>query len=322
MKRVVALLAATLVLGSATFLAACGGDGAEPGVPDGATLMLDFTPNAAHSGIYAARARGIYEDAGIDLDIQIPGASTDAPKLLEAGRIDFAVMDIHDLGIAREAGFDLVGVQPLVQRPLGAVIARDDRGIEGPSDLAGKTVGVTGLPSDDAVVESEIAADGGDPEAVEKVTIGFNAVADLAAGKVDAATAFWNVEGVTLKRRGVPVTIFRVDRLGAPRYPELVLATSQRETRQKPDLVSSMQQATADGYDFAVADPDEALLALKDAVPELDAGDLAAQMAVLRPALRADGLGFDPGLMREWADWDVEHGILETRPDLAALFSR
>ena len=158
--------------------------------------MLDFTPNAVHSGIYAAQPEGFYRDAGVDLTIHQPGESTDAPKLLAAGRTDFAILDIHDLGIARERGLDLVGVMPLVQRPLAAVIARGDRGIARPKDLEGSTVGVTGLPSDEAVVDSEVSADGGDPAKVDEVTIGFNAVSSLAAGKVDAATGFWNAEGV------------------------------------------------------------------------------------------------------------------------------
>ena len=42
---------------------------------------------------------------------------------LAAGRADMAVVDIHDLGLARAAGRDVVGVGALVQRPLAAVIA-------------------------------------------------------------------------------------------------------------------------------------------------------------------------------------------------------
>src|SRR3954471_23385325 len=99
MKGVAALLAAALLLAG---VAGCGGSGAEPGAPVGATLVLDFTPNAVHSGIYAAQRQGYYRDQGIDLTIREPGNSTDAPKLLEAGRTEFAILDIHDLGIARE----------------------------------------------------------------------------------------------------------------------------------------------------------------------------------------------------------------------------
>ena len=152
MRRAVALLAAVLLLVGA---AGCGGGGAEPGVPKGALLVLDFTPNAVHSGIYTALAKGLYRDAGVDLTVEQPGESTDAPKLLAAGRADLAILDVHDLGIAREHGLELVGVAPVVQRPLAAVLARAEGPVRRPRDLVGHTVGVTGLPSDEAVVESE-----------------------------------------------------------------------------------------------------------------------------------------------------------------------
>jgi putative hydroxymethylpyrimidine transport system substrate-binding protein len=315
MRRAVALLAAVLLLAG---IAGCGGDGAEPGVPKGAALVLDFTPNAVHSGLYAAQARGFYREAGIDLTIHQPGESTDAPKLLAAGRTDFAILDIHDLGIARERGLDLVGVMPLVQRPLAAVIARGDGSIHSPRDLEGQTVGVTGLPSDEAVVDSEVSADGGDPANVDEVTIGFNAVASLAAGKVDAATGFWNAEGVTLERSGVPVRIFKVDRYGAPPYPELILTTSQKTLERDPALVEDMVDATRRGYAFTESHPAQALGDLLAADPALERDEQAAQLKVLLPDLHP--LPFDPGVLREWAAWDLEHGLLERSLDVGAAF--
>ncbi len=223
MKRVAALLAAAL-LGAG--LLGCGGGGAEPGAPDGATLVLDFQPNAVHSGIYAAQANGYFRDEGIDLKIQEPSSTADSAKLLESGRADFAVMDINDFGIARERGLDLVAIAAIVQLPLASVIARDANEIRTPADLAGKTIGVTGVPSDDAVLDTVLRSGGVDPSDVHRETIGFNAVADLAAGKIDAATAFWNAEGVQLQQIGIPIREFRVDQFGAPRYPELVVVTS------------------------------------------------------------------------------------------------
>src|SRR6185437_12315456 len=107
MKRVAALLAVTL-LGAA--ISGCGGGGAEPGAPQGATLVLDFQPNAVHSGVYSAQANGDFKGAGTDLHIQEPSSSADSAKLLAAGRADFAVMDINDFGIARERGLDLVAI--------------------------------------------------------------------------------------------------------------------------------------------------------------------------------------------------------------------
>ncbi|MEX2108272.1 MAG: ABC transporter substrate-binding protein [Solirubrobacterales bacterium] len=316
MTRIAALLAAVLLL---TGAAGCGGDGAEPGAPAGATLVLDFTPNAAHTGIYVAQRQDYYRNAGIDLTVRQPGNSTDAPKLLETGRAEFAILDIHDLGIAREHGLDVVGVMPIVQRPLASVIARGDGPVQRPRDLENHTVGVTGLPSDDAVVDSEIAADGGDPALARKVTIGFNAVASLAAGKIDAATGFWNAEAVALRRRGIPIRVFKVDHYGAPPYPELVLVTSGSTLRDRPDFVRRMVAATFEGYGFAQAHPGRALDDLVASVPTLDRAEQAAQMQVLRGALGGSPW-FHPHILEEWSRWDVEHGLLKRPVDIEAAF--
>ncbi len=315
MSRALSLLAAVLLLAG---LGGCGSDGAEPGVPKGASLVLDFTPNAVHSGIYAAQGQGFYGDAGVDLKIDQPGESTDAPKLLAAGRADFAILDIHDLGIARERGLDLVGLMPIVQRPLAAVIARRDRGVRSPRDLEGRTVGVTGLPSDEAVVDSEVGADGGDPARVNEVTIGFNAVAALAAGRVDAATGFWNAEGVALERKGVPVRIFKVDEYGAPPYPELILTTSRQTLDDDPGLVDAVVGATRRGYASAVADPERALGDLLAANPALDRAEQLAQLDALGPDLRP--APFDPRVLREWSSWDVAHDLLKRPVDVPRAF--
>jgi NitT/TauT family transport system substrate-binding protein/putative hydroxymethylpyrimidine transport system substrate-binding protein len=305
MKRAVALLATALLL---VGLAGCGGSGAEPGAPKGATVVLDFTPNAVHTGIYAAQAEGFYRNAGIDLHIQIPGESTDAPKLLAAGRTQFAILDITDLGIADEKGLELVGLMPIVQEPLAAVLAREDGPVKRPRDMDGHTVGVTGLPSDTAVVESEVSADGGDPSGVDEVTIGYNAVASLAAGKVDAATGFWNDEAVEAERQGIPLRVFKVDEFGAPRYPELVLTTTREELKGDPGLVDKMVDATRRGYEFTESRPDKALNDLLAANPSLERADAAAQLKVLLPALHPTP--FDEAVLKEWSAWASSHDLL------------
>ena len=306
MRRAVALLAAVLALAG---MAGCGESGAEPGVPKGATLVLDFLPNAVHSGIYAARAEGFYGDAGVDLKVQSPGESSDAPKLLAAGKVEFAILDIHDLGLARERGIDLVGVMPIVQRPLASMIARADGPVRRPGDMEGHRVGVTGLPSDEAVVDSEVEADGGDPAKVDRVAIGFTAIASLAAGKVDAATGFWNAEAVALRRQGVPVRVFKLDQFGAPPYPELVLTVSRKLLDREPELVGAVVAATRRGYELTEEEPEAALADLLDANPSLERADQKAQLDSLLPVLQPRP--FDFAVLREWAAWDLEHNLLE-----------
>jgi NitT/TauT family transport system substrate-binding protein/putative hydroxymethylpyrimidine transport system substrate-binding protein len=177
-----------------------------------------------------------------------------------------------------------VGVAPIVDRPLASVIARDPHAVRTPADLAGKTVGVTGLPSDTAVLDSILHAGGLPPSAVHTVTIGFGAVPALAAGRIDAATAFWNDEGVTLRRRGVPVRVFRVDDYGAPSFPELVLTTTRSVLQHEPALVHHVVDATRRGYAIARAHPSEALSALVAANPAIDRIEAAAQLRALDAA--------------------------------------
>ena len=316
MAKVAASLAAVLL---ALGHAACGTDGAEPGAPRSATLVLDFAPNAVHSGIYSALRRGDYERAGLRIAVREPAASTDAPKLLRSGRAQLALLDIHDLGLAAERGLDVVGVAAIVQRPLAAVLARRDGPVRRPRDLEGRRAGVTGLPSDDAVLESELEADGGDPDLVRRVTIGFNAVSALAAGRVDGATAFWNAEGVALRRRGVPIREFRVDDYGAPAYPELVMVTSRQLLREDRELVKDAVAATVRGYEFTLSDPAASLRDLIASVPDLDRAEQRAQLDAVLPILEPAGR-LDLAALRAWGRWDVEHGILKREPDLAALF--
>jgi putative hydroxymethylpyrimidine transport system substrate-binding protein len=318
MRVVAAPLAAAL---AAVALGACGGGGAEPGASDEATLVLDFQPSAVHAGIYSALASGAYADAGAELAVREPSASSDAPKLLASGRTEFAILDIHDLAIARERGLDLIGVGAIVQRPLAAVIAADRAATPDPGALAGGEVGVTGLPSDEVVLDTVLEGAGADPASVDRVTIGFDAVAALAAGRLDAATAFWNAEGVALRRLGVPTREFRVDDFGAPRYPELILTTSAATLEARPELVGGVVAATAAGYDDVLSDPPAALDALLAAVP-LDPGEQRAQLEAL---LEADALGpgvaLDPDALAEWAVWEAERGLVSEAPDLDRAFA-
>ncbi len=286
-----------------------------------ATLLLDFQPNMVHSGTFLAVQRGYDRAAGVRLHVQIPSSSTDAVKLLRAGRARFAYIDIHDLAIADAHGAGLVGVMALVQRPLAAVLAAP--GVRRPRDLAGRRAGVTGLPSDLAVLRSVVGGDGGDPRKVEQVTIGFQAVPALLSGRVAAATGFWNAEGVALARRRPGTREFRVDDYGAPAYPELVLATTRRTAAEDPALVRSTVTALRRGYQSAVRSPAAALDALVQAAPGTDRATAAAEFAAVRPALIPAGGRFgalDPALLRRWAAWEARFGIVRRPPDVGALF--
>jgi putative hydroxymethylpyrimidine transport system substrate-binding protein len=304
-----------LIVLLALVAAGCGGGGGKSS-PEPVRLALDFTPNAVHAGIYAATSTGLDKKHGVRLIVRAPSASTDSLTLLTTGRADLSIVDIHDLGLAREKGEDLVGVGELVTHPLAAVIAREP--IARPRDLEGRRVGVTGLPSDIAVLKSVVQGDGGNYARVKTVTIGFSAVPSLIAGKVDAATAFWNAEGVTLQQRGVKTHTFRVDDFGAPPYPELVLVTKRSTLNAKRALIEKTLAALADGASAAKANPSIALQPLV-AASGADPGLMRAELAAVQPVLSPD-LELDRATLQAWADFDVRFGILRSKPDISQAF--
>jgi putative hydroxymethylpyrimidine transport system substrate-binding protein len=318
--------AALLLLVCALALAGCGGSESGSGdtpQPSPATLVLDFAPNAVHAGTYLATARGYDTASGVKLRVVAPSSSTDSVKLLRAGRADLAYIDIHDLAIAdeRRPG-SLVGVMALVQHPLAAVLAAPS--ISRPRDLEGRRAGVSGLPSDDAVLASVVRGDQGDPGRVRKVTIGFQAVPALLSGRVSAATGFWNAEGVALQRRRPQSRVFRVDDFGAPSYPELVLATTPATLRAHRARIERTVAALRRGYEATAKEPGAALSALTDAAPGVDRSGAARELGAVTPAFTAPGRPFgdlDPQTLRTWAAWEQRFGIVKTRPDVARLFA-
>jgi putative hydroxymethylpyrimidine transport system substrate-binding protein len=190
--------------------------------------------------------------------------------------------------------------------------------IRRPRDLEGRRVGVTGLPSDDAVLRAVVEDDGGDFDRVRRVTIGFSAVPSLIAGRVDAVVSFWNAEGVALRERGVRTREFRVDDHGAPRYPELVLVTERENLRRMGKPLARTIDALAAGTRAALANRD----ATVDDIVEASGADeplVRAQLAAVAPALKPP-MRFDREALDGWARFDARFGILEREPDVEAAF--
>ncbi len=330
------------VLAAALALAACGGSSAArraaPGAPaaratpaapasraptslPSASLVLDFTPNAVHVGIYTALARRYDVAAGVHLHVVVPGASTDAIRLLETGRVNFAILDIHDLAIARARGQDIVGILPIVEHPLAAVIAAPR--VTSPRQLDGQTVGITGDPSDTAVLDSIVAGAGGRPSTLKTIVIGYDAVPDLLAGRVAAATSFWNDEGVALRRRDPGFHVFRVESYGAPAYPELVVCATHAELAAHPALAQAVVDALVRGYDAALADPAAGARALESEVQGLSPQLVSADLTALLPAFRGPDGRFGTlslARLRAWARWEQRFGIVARTPDVTTMF--
>ena len=311
-----------LLLVLAVALGGCGGAS-----PDGGggssegTLVLDFTPNAVHAGIFTALEREFDAAEGLDLRVRTPSASTDSVRLLESGRAELAILSISDLAIARERGARIQGVMALVQRPLAAVLAQPS--IRTPRDLEGRRAGVAGLPSDTAVLRSVVRGAGGNPDEVRRTTIGFNAVPALLGRRVAAVTAFWNVEGVALREKRPGIKEFRVDAYGAPAYPELVVCAAETTIQDDPALIRSTVAALRRGYEAALENPERAVENLVERQRGLRRATVQAEFRAVSSAFTAGvpAFGaFDRERLDAWSRWAVRFGLVKRAPDVGRTF--
>jgi putative hydroxymethylpyrimidine transport system substrate-binding protein len=297
--------------------AGCGESAHGRPAPHAVPLALDFVPNAVHAPLYDAVRKGYDRANGVRIQIQPPGRGPDSLKLVLSGRATVGVLDIHDLAIASVKGLDVVGIGALVQRPLGALLAQPE--VRRPRDLAGRTVGVSGLPSDPAFVKAIVTHDGGGYNRIKQVTIGFKAVPALLTRRVAAVPAFWNAEGVALAHRGKRIRQFRVEDYGAPPYPEVVLITSRRTLRTRRADVAATLKAIAAGVRDVVAHPAPAVAQMSRVAEAPDTGLMRAQVDAVRP-LFDPPIRLDRAVLERWADFDAGVGLVSRRPDVGRTF--
>jgi putative hydroxymethylpyrimidine transport system substrate-binding protein len=324
------LAALACAVAAALALAGCGGSGS-PAAADGngralpqATLILDWFPNADHAGVYAAIDRGFFREAGIVVRPQVPSDTAAALKEVAQGKAPFAISYEPEVLLARAEGIPVVAVAALVTAPLNSVIARADRGIARPRDLEGKLVGGAGLPSDRALLDTVVRADGGDPAKVRLRNVGFSLAPALAAGRVDALIGgYWNVEAVEVREKGVPVRVFRLDDHGVPRYDELVVVTSESYAREHPDVVSTLLAGLARGQTWAAAHPAAAVGPLLRANPDLSRPLVTEQVRLVAPLFLDHGvpLRMRPAAWARYAAWMRREGLLRKPVDAAAAMN-
>ena len=233
-------------------------------------LLLDFFPNADHAGIYAAQRGGHLEAVGLDVEIREPSDPADTIRQVAAGRVDLAISYTPEVLRARAEGQDVVSVAALVQRPLTSIISLPAARVRRPADLRGKRVGTAGIDYQSAFLRTVLERAGVDPRSVEERNVGFELSPALLNRRVDAVLgAFFNYEGVDLRRRGRNPQIIKIDEAGVPPYDELVFVANGKSLEEKEALIRSFVGAVARGTRDLGEDPD-AIAALLEANPELE----------------------------------------------------
>lgn len=333
-RRILPLLSMACLL---TWLSGCGGN-AEPGSPSAAsginagnprklTLMLDWYPNAVHSFLYAAQQKGYFAEAGLEVNIQMPADSNDALRLVAAGKVDLALSYQPQVLMARGEHIPVKSIAALVRHPLNHLLVPADSGITSPKDLAGLRIGYSSIPLYEAMLKTMVEQDGGNPQSVDLIDVGFDLVPAVAAGRTDGIIGgFINHEALILNKEGYPVTSFDPADYGVPDYYELVLVASEHGLQQSVTDYSKFMSAVRKGQQFVQEQPKQALellLGHEDSTAPLDREIEAKSLQLLLPLMDAGDLPFGEQEQESWEDvnrWLSDNGLLPEELDVREAF--
>ena len=308
-----------LALLAALMLAACG-ERKEPtgstAAPKQVSFLLDYLPNVDHVGLYAAQGEGLFQRAGLDVDLQTPSDPASVLKLLAAGRADLAISYEPDLLLAREKGVKVMAVGALANRPLTSLMSVGKDAITDPKQLRGTRVGTAGIPYQTAYLDTILEEAAVPRTTVKQVNVGFNLVPSMLSGKVDATLgAFWNIEGVELERRNRKPEILHLEDLGVPTYDELVIVAREETVRHDGAMIRRFLQALAKATGTLADRPEAGLDPLIEANPDLDRpiqeAQLKATLPVLQPKADKPYGWMEPAEWDTFAKWMEQQGQLE-----------
>lgn len=280
---------------------------------DKVTVVLDWTVNTNHTGLYVAQARGWFKDEGLEVEIQ-PAPESGAAGLLAAGRADFAYSYQEEVLQSRANGVPLTAVAAVIQNNTSGFASRTSAGIRRPRDFEGKRYGGFGSPLEEAFLRTLMKADGGDPAKVQILNLGDQDFFAATLRNVDFAWVFegWTVQEARLK--GIALNYLDL-KTWQPVLNEFtpVLAVNGPRAAQNPGKVRAFLRAVSRGYQEAIDHPQDAAALLLKAAPELDTALVQASQRFLAAQYRASAPRwgeFDAARWNGFADWMLKNKIV------------
>ncbi len=322
-----------LIISIFSLLTACGsnqtaGENKEDKKLKKVSIMLDWYPNAVHSFLYVAKEKGYFEEEGISLDIQFPANPTDPINLAAAGKITLGISYQPDVIIARaNEDVNIKSVGAIVRSPLNRVIFNEDSDIQSPKDLEGKTVGYPGIPLNESLIQSMVKADGGDPNKVKMIDVGFELGSSVVTNKVDAVIgAYINHEVPVLKHQGYETRNLNPTDYNIPSYYELIAVTSDQTWEKEQESIEAFWRAATKGYEYTAKNPKEALEILLKNQDEanfpLEKEVEVQSLDILLPLMKSEQQ-FGSQDKEQWQEiigWMKDAGLIEKEPKLEDIF--
>lgn len=292
-----------------------GGDSPDPDQLTKVTVVLDWTPNTNHTGLYVARDKGYYAEEGLDVSIILPGEAG-AEQMVATGNADFGVSYQEAVTLARSEQVPIVSLAAVIQHNTSGFAAPAERGLKSPRDLEGKKYGGGwNLAIEEAMLDTLMKNAGADPSRVNIVTTGGgDFFTSVERGDIDFAWIFYAWTGVEAELRNIDLDILYLNEYAKELdYYTPVLVASEKTIEERPELVKAFMRATDKGYQFAIDHPEEAGELLADAEPDLDRELVIASQKWLSPRYKDDAPRWGEQKLEVWrdfADWMNKYAIL------------
>lgn len=316
------------------FIAGCGNaeDNAEPNEPDQSakkaldkvTVVLDWTPNTNHTGLYTAQDNGYFEEEGLEVEIMMPGEAG-ADQLVASGKAEFGIGYQEGVTLARVQGVPLVSIAAIIQHNTSGFASPAEKNITSPKDFEGKSYGGWGSPIERSVIESLMKQENADVEKVSIVNIGDTDYFTAVRQNIDFAWIYYGWTGVEAELRGEDINmVYLTDYSKNLDYYTPVITTNERMIEENPETIKRFLKAVTKGYQFAIDQPNEAAEILLKAAPDLDAELVKKSQEWLAPKYQDDAEKWGMQKQEVWenyANWMFENGLLEKTLDAEKAFT-
>jgi NitT/TauT family transport system substrate-binding protein len=266
-------------------------------------LRLNWVIAGNHAPLYLAKDRGYWEDCGLDVSMAAGNGSSETAKLVANGSQEFGVTDAVSIIAGRGQGLKIKSIGILYQSNPSALVSKKDAGITKLEDVEGQTWGAVPGGSPYLLLKALFQKNG--IENVKEVSVAPPGIAQLKTGQVDFITFFGNEAANVDPDPEANLNVLYFKDAGQDIYG-LALAASDDYAQEHPDQVKCMREGVRKGFEAAKQDPDAALAALSDAVPETQANE-DVQRKLLDGAFEYTG---DDLLAQDEEKWDATQKVL------------
>ena len=287
------------------------------------TIVLDWTPNTNHTGIFVADALGYFEAAGIDVEVVQP-PEDGAVTLVASGKAQLGVsfQDYLAPAFAGEEKLPVTAVAAVIQHNTSGIVSRAGEGMDTPKGLEGKKYATWDLDIEKETIRDVMAKDGGNFDLVELIPSTItDEVSALKSRSVDAIWIYYGWAGVACEVAGVETDYFEfADFDPAFDYYTPVIIANDTWLSENPETAKAFMAALSRGYEYAAEAPRGAADILMEACPELAASSelVYASQEYLASEYISDAKKWGEFDGERWAaffKWLNEKGLVESEID-------